>query len=71
MILFKCDVCGVDCKEKVISCRLACGAKDISTNDVKSTAHMHAVDLCETCFKRLWKYIGYTDCDMDSVKDVL
>lgn len=32
---------------------------------------MHAMDLCEECFKRLWKDIGYTDCDMDSVKDVL
>lgn len=71
MILFKCDVCGVDCKEKVISCQLVFGAKNISTNEVKTTANMHAVDLCETCFKRLWKDIGYTDSEMTFVKDVL
>lgn len=71
MILFKCDVCGVDCKEKVISCQLTFGAKNISTNEVRSTATMHSVDLCETCFNRVWKNMGYTDCDMVSVKDVL
>lgn len=71
MILFKCDRCGVDCKEKVISCRLVFGAKNISTNEVKATATMHAVDLCESCFNRVWKTMGYTDCDMTSVKDVL
>lgn len=71
MILFKCDVCGVDCKEKVISCQLTCGAKNISTNEVKSTATMHAMDLCEGCFKRLWKDTGYTNCEMDSIRDVL
>lgn len=71
MILFKCDCCGVDCKEKVISCQLVFGAKNISTNEVKSTANMHAVDLCEICFKRLWKDIGYTDSEMTFVKDVL
>lgn len=71
MILFKCDVCGVDCKEKVISCQLVFGAKDISTNKVKATATMHSMDLCEGCFNRIWKDIGYTDCDMTSVKDVL
>ena len=71
MILFKCDVCGVDCKEKVISCQLVFGAKNISTNEIRSTAHMHAVDLCEACFERIRKDIGYTDCEMDSVKDVL
>lgn len=71
MILFKCDVCGVESKEKVISCQLVFGAKNISTNEVRSTATMHAVDLCEGCFKRLWKDIGYTDCEMTSVRDVL
>lgn len=71
MILFKCDVCGCDCPKKVISCQLTFGAKNISTNEVKSTAVMHSVDLCETCFKRLWKDIGYTDNDMASVKGVL
>jgi hypothetical protein len=71
MILFKCDVCGVECKEKVISCQLVFGAKNISTNEVGSTATMHATELCEGCFKRLWKCIGYTDCEMASVKDVL
>lgn len=71
MILFKCDVCGVECKEKVTSCQLTCGAKNISTNEVGSTATMYATELCEGCFKRLWKCIGYTDSDMASVKDVL
>lgn len=71
MILFKCDRCGVDCKEKVISCRLVFGAKNISTNEVKATATMHTVDLCESCFNRVRKDIGYTDYDMTSVKDVL
>ena len=32
---------------------------------------MYATELCETCFKRLWKNIGYTDNDMASVKEVL
>jgi hypothetical protein len=32
---------------------------------------MHATELCEGCFKRLWKDIGYTDSEMASVKDVL
>lgn len=71
MILFKCDVCGCDCPKKVISCHLVCGAKNISTNEVRSTATMHSVDLCETCFNRIWKDIGYTDCEMVSVKDAL
>ena len=71
MILFKCDVCGVDCKEKVIACQLVCGAKNISTNEVRSTATMHSVDLCEACFNRVRKDMGYTDCDMTSVKDAL
>lgn len=71
MILFKCDICGVECKEKVISCQLVFGAKNISTNEVKATAKMHAVDLCESCFTKVRKDIGYTDCDMTSVRDVL
>ena len=71
MILFKCDRCGVDCKEKVISCRLVFGAKNISTNEVKATATMHVVDLCESCFNRVRKDIGYIDYDMTSVRDVL
>lgn len=71
MILFKCDVCGVDCKEKVVSCQLTFGAKNISTNEVRSTATMHSVDLCETYFNRVRKDMGYTDYDMVSVKDVL
>ena len=71
MILFKCDICGVDCHEKVISCKLTFGAKNISTNEVKSTATMHAVDLCGSCFNRVRKDIGYTDSDMVSVKEVL
>ena len=37
MILFKCDVCGCDCPKKVISCQLTFGAKNISTNEVRST----------------------------------
>lgn len=71
MILFKCDVCGADCRKKVISCQLTFGAKNISTNEVKSTATMHAMDLCESCFDRVRNDMGYTDCDMISVKDVL
>lgn len=71
MILFKCDICGVECKEKVITCQLAFGVKHISTNEVGSTATMHKSDLCETCFNKVWKDIGYTDCDMAAVKDVL
>ena len=71
MILFKCDVCGCECPEKVISCQLTFGAKNISTNEVKSTAAMHSVDLCESCFNRVRKDIGYTDWDMATVKDVL
>ena len=27
MILFKCDVCGCECPEKVVSCQLAFGVK--------------------------------------------
>lgn len=71
MILFKCDVYKADCHEKVISCALVFGAKNISTSNVLKTTKMHSVDLCEICFKRLWKNIGYTDNDMASVKDVL
>lgn len=71
MILFKCDICGVECKEKVISCQLVFGAKNISTNEVKATAKMHVVDLCESCFNKVRKDIGYTNCDMTSVMDVL
>lgn len=71
MILFKCDVCGCDCPKKVISCQLTFGAKNISTNEVKSATVMHSVDLCESCFNRVRKDIGYTDNDMVSVKEVL
>ena len=71
MILFKCDVCGIDCPDKVISCQLTFGAKNISTNEVKTTATMSTMDLCEACFNRVWKDIGYTDDDMVSVKDAL
>ena len=39
--------------------------------EVKATAKMHAVDLCESCFTKVRKDIGYTDCDMTSVRDVL
>ena len=71
MILFKCDVCGIDCPDKVISCQLTFGAKNISTDETRRKTTMYATELCETCFKRLWKNFGYIDNDMASVKDVL
>lgn len=71
MILFKCDVCGVDCHEKVISCQLIFGKKDIHTAELKKTANMHRVDLCEDCFSRVRKNMGYTDEDIENVKEVL
>lgn len=42
MILFKCDVCGCECPEKVVSCQLAFGVKNISTNKIGQKATMHA-----------------------------
>lgn len=71
MILFKCDVCGCECPEKVVSCQLAFGVKNISTNKIGQKVTMHTTELCEGCFKKLWKCMGYTDWDMATVKDVL
>ena len=45
MILFKCDVCGCDCPEKVVSCQLAFGVKNISTNKIGQKATMYAMAL--------------------------
>ena len=54
MILFKCDVCGCECPEKVDSCQPVFGVKNISTDETRRKATMHATELCEGCFMKYY-----------------
>ena len=71
MKIFKCDVCKKEFDE-VYSCSIIFGKMAIYDNAPKKKTTMHFNDLCESCFSKALKNIGYDDNETEScIKDIL
>lgn len=66
MKTFKCDICGAETDE-VKACQLVFGTRKINVNNEEQhhKCAMHFNDLCQNCFIKVYKTMGYKDEDVD------
>ena len=63
--IFKCDVCKKEFNE-VYSCSMIFGKMAIYDSNPKKKTTLHFNDLCELCFNKALKDIGYSSSEIES-----
>lgn len=69
MKIFKCDICNKEV-DHVISCGLRFGVMYINDEEPsRSNTEMHRNQLCEECFTKAYKSLGYKAEQINEYRD--